>query len=303
MGDLVPVEAAVEGTVLEVVEPTIPEEELAFVRRWICSKRSAHTRRAYAADARDFLAFVQRPLQDLTHEDVQDYAADLERRGLAPRTRTRRLSAIRALLTKAAARGHIAQDVGGDVAMPMLEDVLAERIIPEEAALRLIHLEPHPRDHALLRLLYGAGLRVSEACQLAWRHLKPHPTLPGHGTISVHGKGGKPRTVLLSAGTWRVLLALRGAAGDEDPMFRSRKGGGHLDPATVRRIVKRAAARVGLSEALSPHWLRHAHASHALDNQAPIHLVKETLGHASIATTGKYLHVRPNNSSALALKV
>jgi integrase/recombinase XerD len=71
----------------------------------------------------------------------------------------------------------------------------------------------------------------------------------------------------------------------------------------VWRIVRAAAARAGISLAVSPHWLRHAHASHALDRGAPIHLVQATLGHASVATTGKYLHARPTDSSARYLAV
>ena len=75
----------------------------------------------------------------------------------------------------------------------------------------------------------------------------------------------------------------------------------------VNRIVKAAAKRVpGLEEAVadtvSPHWLRYAHASHAMDRGAPVHLVKETLGHANIATTGRYLHARPTDSSSLYLE-
>ncbi|MBU4356156.1 MAG: tyrosine-type recombinase/integrase, partial [Proteobacteria bacterium] len=64
-----------------------------------------------------------------------------------------------------------------------------------------------------------------------------------------------------------------------------------------------AAIRAGIEGAVSPHWLRHAHASHALDRGAPIHLVQATLGHASVATTGKYLHARPDDSSARYLGV
>jgi integrase/recombinase XerD len=64
------------------------------------------------------------------------------------------------------------------------------------------------------------------------------------------------------------------------------------------RIVRSAARRVGIEANVSPHWLRHAHASHSLDRGAPIHLVQATLGHASVATTGRYLHARPQDSSA-----
>jgi hypothetical protein len=83
-------------------------------------------------------------------------------------------------------------------------------------------------------------------------------------------------------------------------VFRSRKGGS-LDQSAVHRIVKAAAERAGLSAEVSAHWLRHAHASHSLDRGAPIHLVQQTLGHASVATTGRYLHARPTDSSARSL--
>jgi Phage integrase family len=72
----------------------------------------------------------------------------------------------------------------------------------------------------------------------------------------------------------------------------------HLTPVQVHRVVKQAAARAGIPTATSAHWLRHAHASHALDRDAPVSLVQATLGHASVATTGRYLHARLNDSSA-----
>jgi integrase/recombinase XerD len=83
-------------------------------------------------------------------------------------------------------------------------------------------------------------------------------------------------------------------------VFRSRKGNNHgfLQPVAVLRVVRAAAKRAGLELPVSPHWFRHAHASHALDRGAPIHLVQATLGHATITTTGRYLHARPNDSSS-----
>lgn len=86
-------------------------------------------------------------------------------------------------------------------------------------------------------------------------------------------------------------------------MFRSRKGGQALQPVAVLRIVRLAAHRAGVELPVSPHWLRHAHASHTLDRGAPIHLVQATLGHASITTTGRYLHARPKDSSSRFLAV
>jgi integrase/recombinase XerD len=129
----------------------------------------------------------------------------------------------------------------------------------------------------------------------------------------LHGRSEHTRHVLLPASVWRELMALRkfmsahqpGSTVPDVPVFRSRKctNGWHLTTRQAQRLVAAAAARAGISEDVSPHWLRHAHATHALERGAPIHLVKDTLGHASIATTGKYLHARPTESSAKYLGV
>ena len=105
----------------------------------------------------------------------------------------------------------------------------------------------------------------------------------------------------LSSAVSEQLLGLGEDASDDAPVFPSRKGGS-LDTRQVHRIVRAAGDRVGV-EGVSPHWLRHAHASHALERGAPIHLVQATLGHASVATTGVYLHARPTESSGRYLAV
>ena len=164
----------------------------------------------------------------------------------------------------------------------------------------MIRQEPALRNRVLLTMLYGGGLRISEACGLRWRDLTVRDA--GAGQATVFDKGGKTRVVLLSAATWKVLASLRGEAGPDVPLFLSRKGGA-LDPSAVHRVVKAAAARAGLPPEVSAHWLRHAYASHALDRGAPIHLVQATLGHASVATTGRYLHARPSDGSSRFLGV
>ena len=93
--------------------------------------------------------------------------------------------------------------------------------------------------------------------------------------------------MLLSKNTWKTVRAIRADAGPDDPVFRSRKGGTAITRRQADRLVKAAAARAGLSPEISAHWLRHTHASHALDRGAPIHLVQAPLGHASLATTSK----------------
>jgi integrase/recombinase XerD len=106
--------------------------------------------------------------------------------------------------------------------------------------------------------------------------------------------------VLLSPGVWDAVYQLKGNAGRDDPVFVSRKGG-HLCRSMVFHIVKDAAKKAGLEVNVSPHWLRHSHASHSLDNGAPIHLVQKTLGHSTVAITEKYLHAKPTDSSSLYL--
>jgi site-specific recombinase XerD len=160
--------------------------------------------------------------------------------------------------------------------------------------IRLIALEGEPRNHALLRLAYIAGLRISEICALRWRDAKRRAG--GGGQITVFGKGGKTRAVMLPVSMWRELVALRGEATDDDPVFRSAKGGA-LDPSQVHRIVKQAARRAGLPPAVSAHWLRHAHCSHA-----PAHLVQATVGHSDLRVTSRYAHARPGDSSANYLR-
>ena len=165
-----------------------------------------------------------------------------------------------------------------------------------DSVLHLLALERNPRNKALLRLLYLGGLRISEVCSLCGRDLAARDD---SGQVTLFGKGGKTRSVLLKPSIWQDLAALR-AANPDAPVFRSRQGGA-LDPSQVHRIVKQAAKRAGLAEAVSAHWLRHAHVSHALDRGAPVHLVQATVGHASLTTTSRYAHARPNDSSSLYL--
>jgi Phage integrase family len=109
------------------------------------------------------------------------------------------------------------------------------------------------------------------------------------------------KNVLLPEIVSRSLLSLRGDAGANDPVFASRKGGGRLTQQDVGAMVKRAAKKAGITEAVSPHWLRHAHGSHAIERGASLPEVQATLGHGNIATTSGYLHARPDSSSGLRL--
>lgn len=116
------------------------------------------------------------------------------------------------------------------------------------------------------------------------------------------GKGSKTRQVLIPAAIAVRLLASRGGAPAEAPVFGSLRHEGALSERAVNYIIKDAAESAGVNTAASVHWLRHAHASHAIDNGAPITLVSQTLGHADLKTMSVYAHARPGESSSRYLK-
>jgi integrase/recombinase XerD len=263
-----------------------------LVALWLHS-RPASTQRAYRADVHRFRAFVQKELRQVTLADLQAFAETLS--PFAEATRYRCLSAVKSLFAFGHLLGYLAFDVGRVLRLPAVRNRLAERILPEADLHRMLSLEPDERNRLVLYLLYAAGVRRAELAGLRWRDLQ---AAGDGGQITVFGKGGKTRSIQLPASLWKQLLALRGAGKDDEPVFPSRKGGAPLTDSGIWRIVKKAAQRAGLSAAVSPHWLRHGHASHALDRGAPIHLVQATLGYASVATTGHYLHARPKESSS-----
>jgi len=281
------------------------DDDQQFIDLWLRGKRSAHTRRAYQADAERFTLFVRKPLQAVTLKDLEDYKDSLA--SLAPTSQARTLAAIKSLLSFGQKVGYLQFNVGKAFTLPSHKDTLAERILSESQVQKMLALEPKPRNQVLLRLLYAAGLRVSELCRLTWRDVKERGEDKNGkpiGQITAYGKGDKTRAVVLPAGMWADLETLRPAnASPNEPVFKSRKKAGRLDPSQVLRIVRTAAKRAGIAENVSPHWLRHAHATHALERSAPIHLVQATLGHSSVQTTGRYLHARPTESSASYLPV
>jgi len=273
-------------------------DDLALIALWMHG-RPATTTRAYTREIGRFFGSTGVPLRETTLGDVQAFADELMLLGLAPASQGRALAAVKSLIAFAHRLGYVPFDVGRPVKIPSNRDRLAERILSEAGVQRMFALEDDPRNLVLLRLLYAGGLRVSELAALTWRDVQERDE---GGQVTVHGKGAKTRAVVLPVSVWRDLVALRGHAIPESPVFVSRQGG----PLTARqahRVVAAAAVRAGITDDVSPHWLRHAHASHALDRGAPVHLVKETLGHASLATTSRYTHARPGESSGKYLVV
>ena len=260
---------------------------------------SKHTQRAYIIDSRMFFSYIRQPLQQITLQDLQDYADELDRRGFKPRSKHRRLCAIKSLLTFAYTAGYLRYNVGRLLKLPIINVELAQRILTEVEVQTIIALETNYRNKILIKLLYCGGVRNFEAAGLIWRDMQEREK---GGQMTVHGKREKTHIVLLPEKMWQELMQLRQSAVDTDPVFKSRTGG-HLGVSQVFRIVQAAARRAGIKKNVSPHWLRHSHASHALDRGAPIHLVQQTLAHASITTTSMYLHARPSDSSSMYLAI
>lgn len=282
-------------TALQVASAALPADD-HLIDLWL-HERSPHTQRAYSADVERFRSRAGKPLCAVTLRDLQEFANSLT--GVAPATRYRTLSAVKSLLAFGHRLGYLPFDVGRVLRLPSVRNRLNERILSEADLHRILTLEPDSRNRAILTLLYASGIRVSELCTLAWRDLQPSGD---SGQITVLGKGSVTRSIGLPDSVWQLVMGLQAKdAAPDDPVFRSRKdtkNRGFLQPVAVLRIVRTAAARAGIKVPVSPHWLRHAHASHALDRGAPIHLVQATLGHASITTTGRYLHARPKESSS-----
>src|SRR3954462_5535443 len=238
------------------IEPNAPEasSDDHLIALWLHG-RSHHTQRAYLADVDRFRSRAGKSFCSVTLSDLQDFAASLE--DLAPATQYRALSAMKSLLAFGHRIGYLRFDVGRVLRLPSFRNRLSERILPEADVHRMLSLEPDNRNRALLTLLYASGIRVSELCSLCWRDLQPNGD---SGQITVLGKGSVTRSVQLPASVWKQLQSLRGSAGTDDPVFRSRKQGGALQSVAVLRLVKAAAKRAGIPVPVSPHWLRHAHA-------------------------------------------
>jgi integrase/recombinase XerD len=272
----------------------LSSQDAEIIKIWTEKYPNPHTRYCYATDSERLLNYAKKPLSGITLADLQAFAESLTNLGLAPISRVRVLAAAKSLFGFAFRMRHVTINPAAELALPRYEVRLAERILGEEDVRRMLAADIELRDRNLLQVLYIGGLRVGEACNLRWRNVRPHGD---SGQVTVYGKGGRTRSIVLPTPVWSDLISLRGSAGAEEPVFPSRTGR-VLDRGRVRRIVLQTAQAAGIREPVSPHWLRHAHASHALDHGAPIHLVQATLGHRSVATTSAYLHARPGDSSA-----
>jgi integrase/recombinase XerD len=270
---------------------------------------AANTLEAYRRDLgdyHDFLVGSRKALHDATTDDIKAYLRGLKSRGFAASSSARRLSAIRQLHRFLYAEGARGDDpaaiLEGPRRPPALPKILSveevEQLLaathtaiadaPEKSPAQLVAA----RIACLLELLYATGLRVSELVALPKTAAKRAEPL-----ILVRGKGGRERLVPLSEPARRAIAVYRGlleAAGQADGpwLFPAESQSGHLSRQVFARDLKTVAARAGIGAArVSPHVLRHAFASHLLQNGADLRVVQELLGHADISTTQIYTHV------------
>jgi integrase/recombinase XerD len=266
---LLPAEAFMVTLQQHIRTVMVSSRDSQIIEIWLAKQPSSHTRWCYRLDSEQLLNHAKKPLSRITLADLQGFAQSLATSGLAPISRARTLAALKSLFGFCVRMRYLPVNPAAELALPAYENRLAERILAEEDIQRVLAAETEPRNRVLLRLLYAAGLRVSEACHLLWRNLHDRGDA---GQITVFGKNGRTRAIPLPAELWLELIGRRGAAKAEEVVFRSRSGK-PLDHGRVRVILRRAAQRAGVVDGVSPHWLRHAHASHALDRGAPIHLV------------------------------
>ena len=269
--------------------------------------RSANTLAAYRNDLRAYVAWLDErgtTIGEVTEPDLNDYVAHLRSQGRASSSVKRSLVAVRGLHRFLAEEQEGRPDPAADLEMPKVPKGLPKALSePEVAALLDAVVGDDPiarRDRAILEVLYGTGLRISELVGLSLADLDLDA-----GLLRAFGKGSKERIVPVGRFATAALVAWLGPGGrpELEPERWARRGdaeaiflntrGGRLSRQGAWIVVRRAGEQVGLGGRLSPHVLRHSCATHMLDHGADIRSVQELLGHASISTTQVYTLVSP----------
>jgi integrase/recombinase XerD len=278
-----------------------PDSWLYWLPRWIARKATT-TQAVYAAEIRCFLDWFQwAPIASLTTVAIEAYQQRLVNAGDRPSTIARKTATVCSLISYIHKRDQVVmpRNVGAAVERVRPDNRLAERIMSEAEVLRIFDREENPRNLAMLRVMYGGGLRISELCGLKWKDVVWRDDA---ALVTVLGKGSKVRTVLIYGAARAALAAI--APADADPeAFMFSTVHGKMSRIYAVELVRKAAERAGIKRPVSCHWFRHAFATHALEHGAPLPLVSATLGHSNLSTTGRYLHARPNESAGKYLSI
>jgi integrase/recombinase XerD len=262
----------------------------------LAARGSPRTVEAYRRDLTALREFRGGPAGDATVEDLERWLASMRADGLAPTTLARRLSAVRSYFRHLVLIGTRTDNPAAEIKLPRRGRRLPRALSPGETE-RLIDAATGTtprllRDRALVELLYGAGLRVSEAVGLEKRALDVEERI-----VRVLGKGDKERIVPLgrpAADAVRRYLALGRPHLDRRyrPELFLNARGGPLTRAGAFLILRRLAVKAGLDPGrVHPHLLRHSFATHLLEGGADLRSVQEMLGHADLGTTERYTHV------------
>jgi integrase/recombinase XerD len=262
----------------------------------LAANRAPRTVEAYRRDLTDISRRLGRPLADVSTEELERYLAELRAAGLSAATVARRTAAARSFFRHLVLLGRRADNPAAAVALPRKRRQLPRTLSPSEVE-RLIDAAAGTtprslRDRGLVELLYGAGLRVSEAVGLAKTDVDLEQRI-----VRATGKGNKERIVPLGR---PAAEALRRYLGRGRPHLDRRHRpelflnaqGGALTRAGVFLVLRRLALKAGLDpERVHPHLLRHSFATHLLEGGADLRSVQEMLGHADLSTTELYTHV------------
>lgn len=263
---------------------------------------SENTRDGYTRDVRRFLSWLASDssgvgsLRDVTTEVLRLYLGDLNDVGIALRSRARIVASLRSFFGWLFMEDYIATNPGELLESPRLGLHLPEVLTVEEIDSMIASIdyskEECQRDRAMMEVLYGCGLRVSELVTLEISRL-----FPQEGFLIVRGKGDKERMVPMSETSieeidaWMADRArLKVKPGDENILFLNRRGG-RLTRQRAFQIVKGLAEAAGIRKNISPHTLRHSFATHLLEGGANLRAIQQMLGHESIATTQIYIHL------------
>jgi integrase/recombinase XerC len=258
---------------------------------------SEHTVRGYRTDLTEFVAFLGERGAGLDQVDqltLRAFLARLRERNLSRRSLARKVAALRSLYRYLTEQGYVSRNPTLALRSPRLPQTLPTVLDETQAACLVEGAGQSPwleaRNHAILELLYGSGVRASELVGL---NLSDVDLLSE--VALVRGKGKKERLVPLGSYSCAALseyLRLRGeCTSPEEPAVFVNGAGLRLTARTVHRVVRKAAHRRGLAAKVTPHTLRHSFATHLLDRGADLRSVQELLGHKNLTTTQLYTHL------------
>ena len=250
---------------------------------------SENTFKAYTSDVQAFQAYLQgKAWKSVDAEDITNYLISISDL-LSKRSQARILSSLNSFFDYLIKEGERTDNPASMVDSPKLGQYLPT-VLSIEEVYAILDASRNPRDRAILELLYGCGLRVSELCSLKISQLYLDELF-----LKVKGKGSKERLVPMAESTAEAVslyLSERNGsdARNEDTLFLNRFGSA-LSRVSVFNLVKDTALRAGVSKNISPHTFRHSFATHLIENGADLRVVQEMLGHESILTTEIYTHV------------